>query len=947
VAKAMNDGNSPRDVEQNLRDLARSLQESQRIAGIGTYILDLKTMEWSSSDVLDEIFGIGPEHPRTVAGWLAIIHPEDREMMSSHLDEAVHFHSEFDREYRILRPRDREKCWVHGRGRFELDEHGRPIMMRGIIQDITQRKRVEADLRQNEELLNLFVQHAPAALAMFDREMRYIAVSRRWLDVYGLRGRQITGQSHYDIFPEIPARWVIAHRRALGGETLKDDEDRFERVDGSVQWLRWEIRPWLTGTGAIGGIVIFTEDVTARRDSEDRLKLAASVFTHASEGIVIADPKGRILDVNDAFTRITGYAREEAIGRPTSLLRSGRHGREFYDNMWRDLIETGHWSGEIWNRAKDGRVFAEFLTVTAVRDKSGNTERYVALFSDITANKDQEQTLRRMAEYDILTGLPNRSLLRDRLHHAMVQARRRGNVLAVVCLDLDNFKAVNDDRGHAAGDGILTTIAHRMKLTMRKQDTLSRLGGDEFVAVLLDLDNPDESLPMVRHLLDVASQPVSFDGEYIRLSASAGVAFYPQSEDVDPDQLQRQAGQALYQSKLQGKNRYHIFDSGLDLSVRSHHEDLERVRRALARNEFVLFYQPKMNLASGAIHGAEALIRWNHPERGLLLPSQFLPVVEGHPIALEIGEWVITNVLQQIEIWNAAGLDIAVSVNISAQQLQHPDFSARLHAVLYAHREVDPSRLEIEVLESTALPDMARVSQVIHTCGKLGVSFALDDFGTGYSSLAYLKRLPVDVLKIDQTFVHDMLDDPEDLTIVEGMLGLASAFHREAIAEGVETVEQGILLLRLGCKIAQGFGIAAPMPAGDLPGWLASWKPDPQWLKISALDPADRPLLYAGAEHTAWVSAIEAFLHGTRRVPPSLEATHCRFGSWINTDNPGTADRKALFREVAAVHTELHICGTEIIACKNRDRIGEALDRLPELHRLRDRLLSELRVLLQ
>ena len=452
---------------------------------------------------------------------------------------------------------------------------------------------------------------------------------------------------------------------------------------------------------------------------------------------------------------------------------------------------------------------------------------------------------------------------------------------------------------------------------------------------------------MVRHLLDVASQPVSFDGEYIRLSASAGVAFYPQSEDVDPDQLQRQAGQALYQSKLQGKNRYHIFDSGLDLSVRSHHEDLERVRRALSRNEFVLFYQPKMNLASGAIHGAEALIRWNHPERGLLLPSQFLPVVEGHPIALEIGEWVITNVLQQIEIWNAAGLDIAVSVNISAQQLQHPDFSARLHAVLYAHREVDPSRLEIEVLESTALPDMARVSQVIHTCGKLGVSFALDDFGTGYSSLAYLKRLPVDVLKIDQTFVHDMLDDPEDLTIVEGMLGLASAFHREAIAEGVETVEQGILLLRLGCQVAQGFGIARPMPPGDLPAWVASWTPDPQWARVIALDPADRPLLYAGAEHTAWVGAIEAFLQGKRRVSPSLDAGQCRLGTWMNLENFAGAGRIPAIPEISAMHQQLHACGAEILDLKSSDQTSEAIERLPQLHRLRDQLLTELKSLLE
>lgn len=943
----MNDENAAGDAEQNLRELARSLQESQRIAGIGSYVLNLNTMRWSSSDVLDEIFGIGPEHPRTVAGWLTIIHPDDREMMSSHLEGAVHFHSKFEREYRIIRARDRQQRWVHGRGVFERDESGRPMVMRGTIQDVTARKQVEAELRQNEELLDLFVQHAPAALAMFDRDMRYIAASRRWIESYGLRGREIIGHSHYEIFPEIPAHWVAVHRRALGGETLKKDDDRFERADGSVQWLRWEVRPWLTGTSAIGGIVIFSEDITARKLAEARLELAASVFTHASEGIMIADARGRILDVNDAFTRITGYSREEAVGQPTSLLRSGRHGREFYDNLWRDLLETGHWSGEIWNRAKDGRVFAEMLTITAVRGKSGDIERFVALFSDITANKEQEQTLRRMAEYDILTGLPNRSLLRDRLHHAMVQTMRRGNVLAVVCLDLDNFKRVNDLYGHAAGDEILTTIAHRMKLSIRENDTLSRLGGDEFIVVLSGLDNPDESLPTVKHLLDVASQTVSIGGGRLNLSASAGVSFYPQSEEVDPDQLLRQAGQALYQSKLQGKNRYDIFDSHLDLSVRGHHEDLERVRRALADNEFVLFYQPKMNLATGAIHGAEALIRWKHPERGLLLPSQFLPIVEGHSLVLEIGEWVITNVLEQMEIWKSAGLDIPVSVNISAQQLQHPDFSARLYQLLSAHKGVDPSRLEIEVLESTALPDMALVSQVIHSCGKLGVSFALDDFGTGYSSLAYLKRLPVDVLKIDQTFVHDMLDDPEDLTIVEGMLGLASAFRREAIAEGVETVEQGILLLRLGCKIAQGFGIAAPMPAGDLPAWLASWTPDPQWLKISALDPADRPLLYATAEHSAWVSAIEAFLQGTRRVPPSLEATQCRLGSWMNMENPATVGRNTLFRDVAAVHRELHKCGTEIIAYKDRDCVAEALELLPELRALRDRLLNELRALLQ
>ena len=485
------------DPERTLRELAWSLQESQRIAGLGSYLLHIGTMVWSSSDVLDEIFGIGPSYHRTLEGWLNLVHPDDREMMSSHFANALEFRSNFDKEYRIVRPADRAQRWVHGLGRFELDDSGRPIFMRGTIQDITERKRVEAELRQNEELLELFIQHAPAAIAMFDRDMRYIAASRRWIESFQLHGRDIIGHSHYEVFPEIPARWIAVHRRALGGETLKNEEDRFERSDGSVQWLRWEVRPWLTGTGAIGGIIIFTEEITARKQSEARLQLAASVFTYASEGIIISDPSGVILDVNDAFTQITGYSREESVGRKTNILRSGRHSKEFYDNMWRDLIETGRWCGEIWNRAKNGRIFAEMLTVTAVHDKSGNTERYVALFSDITPAKEHEQTLKRIAHYDLLTGLPNRALLRDRLNHAMALAFRRGNVLAVVCIDLDNFKGVNDRHGHAIGDQLLTTFAQRMKLSVRENDTIARLGGDEFIAVLHDLDNPDQSLPIV------------------------------------------------------------------------------------------------------------------------------------------------------------------------------------------------------------------------------------------------------------------------------------------------------------------------------------------------------------------------------------------------------------------------------------------------------------------
>ena len=929
--------------DRTLRELARSLQESQRIAGLGSYVLDLQTRFWSSTDVLDEIFGIGPGYERSVDGWIALIHPEDREAMAAYFQQDVLGRDElFDRQYRIVRPSDHAPRWVHGMGRLERDDAGKPAFMRGTIQDITERMRTEAALRQNEELLQLFIKHAPAALAMFDRDMRYIAVSRRWCDDYELRGSDILGRSHYEIFPDLPPRWLSIHRRALGGETIKCDEDQFERSDGSVQFLRWEIRPWLTGTGALGGIILFTEDITTRKRSESRLQLAASVFTHASEGIVISDASGIILDVNDAFTRITGYSRDEAVGRRTSLLRSGRHSKEFYANMWHDLVDNGHWSGEIWNRRKDGRIFPEMLTITAVRDSARITQQYVALFSDISSTKEHEKELQRAALYDLLTGLPNRVHLRERLHHAMAQTERRGSILAVVCLDLDNFKSINDRCGHSVGDELLTTVAHRMKSTMRHDDTLARLGGDEFIAVLRDFDNPDQCLPAVRQLLEAASQPVLNGDVSLQLSASAGISCYPQSEDVDADQLLRQAAQALYQSKISGKNRYQLYDSRLARSTRGHHQELERIQVALAGKEFLLYYQPKMNMATGAIIGAEALIRWQHPERGLLSPGAFLPVVEGHSVALEIGEWVIGTVLTQMEIWALCGFKIPVSVNISAQQLQQPDFPARLHQLLAAHPTVDPSRLEIEVLESSAVPDMAQVSQVIHTCGKLGVSFALDDFGTGYSSLAFLKQLPVDVLKIDQTFVRDMLDDPEDLTIVEGMLGLATAFRRLAVAEGVETIEQGVLLLRLGCQVAQGFGIARPMPAADLPGWVGSWTTHPEWSKVAALDPADRPLLYAGVEHIAWVSAVEAFLHGKRRVPPSTDPTQCRLGAWIVSRSYFFEAAPPEYRQVASLHQELHSCGIDALALHAENRPAETAEAVARLHFLCESILAQL-----
>jgi diguanylate cyclase (GGDEF)-like protein len=489
------------------------------------------------------------------------------------------------------------------------------------------------------------------------------------------------------------------------------------------------------------------------------------------------------------------------------------------------------------------------LTISTVFDAGGKPQHYVAIFSDVTEAKQHEQQLHHIAHYDALTNLPNRVLLADRLTQSMLQSQRRGLKLAVIFLDLDGFKAINDNFGHDAGDHLLAVLANRMKMTLREGDTLARIGGDEFVAVLVDMATDAESLPMLKRLLGAVAEPIAFNDSSLLVTASLGVTFYPQESDIDADQLQRQADQAMYQAKLLGKNRFHIFDTEHDRSVRGHNESLEELREALGNGQLTLFFQPKVNMRSGGLVGVEALIRWQHPTRGLLGPGVFLPIIENHALAIDVGEWVIHTALDQVQVWHGKGLDLPVSVNLGARQLQQRDFVGRLRTILSQHPLVPAGSLELEVLETSALEDISGVTHVIEQCRLMGVLFALDDFGTGYSSLNYLKRLPVARIKIDQSFVRDMLDDADDLAILQGVIGLAHAFKREVIAEGVETVAHGSALLQLGCELAQGYGIGKPMPGPDLLVWAQRWRSEPTWMRALGQQSAQQP--------TASISPLE------------------------------------------------------------------------------------------
>jgi diguanylate cyclase (GGDEF)-like protein/PAS domain S-box-containing protein len=782
---------------------------------------------------------------------------------------------------------------------------------------------------------------APVGYCLLSAQGLVLQANRTVAAMLGLTQRELLQQPITRfILAQDGDMYCLLHQQLLNSGEPQSRELRMTRSDGSSFWAQLAASV-AQGEGESGRLRLVLSDITERKHAEEKLLLAASVFAHAREGIMIVEPDGKIIDVNDAFSRITGYSRADVLGQNPRIFSSGRQGPAFYDDLWRDLTDKGHWYGEMWNRRKNGEDYPQMLNISAMRDAQGRTHQYVAIFSDITSVKEHQKQLEHIAHYDALTGLPNRVLLADRLHQGMTQAQRRGQSLVVAFIDLDGFKGINDHHGHEAGDQMLIALSARMKQTLRDGDTLARLGGDEFVAVLPDLADVASSLPMLSRLLDAAAQPVTLEKVVLQISASMGVTFYPQGQEVHADQLLRQADQAMYQAKLAGKNRYHIFDAEQDRSVRGYHENVELIRLALLAGELVLYYQPKVNMRTGAVIGAEALIRWQHPQRGLLLPAVFLPTFEEHPLAVEVGEWVIRTALKQLQDWQALGLELPVSVNIGARQLMQTDFVERLRRLLAEQPLVQPGQLELEVTETIALDDVARVSQVINACADLGVRFALDDFGTGYSSLTYLKRLPVTLLKLDQSFVRDMLGDPEDLAIIEGVLGLALAFRRQVIAEGVETLEHGSLLLQLGCDLAQGYGIACPMPAADFPGWAAAWHADSSWLDRPAVQREDVPLLFAGVEHRAWLAGVVQYIRGEGKAPLPLDPGQCRLGQWLRADALTRHADSAAYQAIESLHQQLHKQATQLLALKAQGQSPQALAGMDELLRLRDALLGQ------
>jgi diguanylate cyclase (GGDEF)-like protein len=547
--------------------------------------------------------------------------------------------------------------------------------------------------------------------------------------------------------------------------------------------------------------------------------------------------------------------------------------------------------------------------------------------------------LEHMAHYDPLTGIPNRHRLSENLNKAIVSARHQKSSLAVCYMDLDGFKPINDQHGHEAGDRLLMEVAERLRHVLRVEDTLARLGGDEFILLLGNIRQEDEITQVLSRVLEVIARDYHLGDATVRATASIGVTRYPE-DAADADTLIRHADQAMFLAKEAGKNRFHFFDPEHDRLQQYQREQLQRLGEALENGEFVLYYQPKVNMRSGSVIGAEALIRWQHPERGLLLPGEFLPILANQPLAISLGEWVLEQAMSQVELWKVMGLNLPVSVNVDAIHIEQPDFIDQLRRMLSQHPNIGPGDLELEVLETNALEDIGLVSEVIKSCSRLGVGFALDDFGTGYSSLLYLKRLPAEMLKIDQGFIRDMLDDPEDMAILEGILGLAVAFQCKAIAEGVESEAHGQMLLRMNCDLAQGYAIARPMPVHEVKEWMADWQPYPSWQYTKRCNRDDLPVLFAQVEHRAWVANVAKYIQstGTGTVLPQLDHTQCRFGKWLNMDVCLTHRGNPILDELVQLHMRVHRLARGIIELKQQGESEQAVARLDDLYGLRDKL---------
>ena len=784
------------------------------------------------------------------------------------------------------------------------------------VRNVTEEYESKKSLAASEELFRTIFDQAAIGVALISANTGgFIRINQRFCNMLGYNAEELTSGTDFEaITHPDDLKISLSNREKIqsGQQQSTTIEKRYIHKSGIIVWVELTA----TSTWKVGEhpqtVIVVAQDISQRKKTEETLQLSARIVRETREGIMITDAEQLIIDVNPAFIQITGYSAEDVIGKSPNILNSGKQSLLFYEEMWQSIKELGHWQGEVWNRTKAGELYAELLNISSLSDENDRVTHYISVFSDITSIKQQQEQFNLMAHYDVLTKLPNRALFVDRFHQSIAHSIRTGHQLAVCFLDLDDFKPVNDTYGHEAGDRLLIEVAARITSCIREEDTVSRQGGDEFAILLNDIKLAPQYEDTLKRIHQALAQPYFIDDVQHHITASSGVTLYP-SDNGDIDTLLRHADHAMYQSKLAGKNRTQLYSPDLDQRIIQKNLQLGEIELALINNQFQLYYQPKVNMATGEVFGAEALIRWLHPEKGLIPPLDFLPFIDGTSLESKVGEWVISEALQQLDDWQQQGIKLEVSVNISSNHLISPDFFTALEKCLADYPSIDAKYLQLEILESSSLGDLKTITQIITTCqNRLGVSFALDDFGTGYSSLTHLRSLPAETIKIDQSFVRDMLDDPSDYSIIDAVISLTKSFNRLVIAEGVETSNHGLMLLLMGCEKAQGYGIAKPMPGTMLCQWLSNYSPNKSWLICGN---EQRNYKETSVEifkliTEQWKDKLSRMVLSSPDAGetwPMLDSKLCHCGNWIKQTEQEQLFEQADMQKLEQAHLKVHV----------------------------------------
>jgi diguanylate cyclase (GGDEF)-like protein/PAS domain S-box-containing protein len=747
------------------------------------------------------------------AAWVDIIHPEDRRAHRHAVRTAIYSGQAYAIEYRIIDAGGVER-WVLESGQPNDVPGGPHYRVDGIVSDITERKRNEMHIEALLAEQNAILENVMFGV-MFVREERVVSVNRRCEELFGYSCGEMTESPVSIVFPSPEEYADVNRRQALRLARGQDfsEERQFRRHDGALIWCLVSGRAVDPEKPSAGSIWMYA-DITPRRQSEEKLRMSATVLDQIADGVMVTDTTHRIVATNPAFTRITGYSEMEALGRDAALTRSGRHEDAFYEQLRRDLDEHGCWQGELWRAHKSGAEYLEALTVTAVRGDDGATTHYVGVFSDITDIKQAQDKLDHLAHHDPLTALPNRLLFHDRLQHGIARAARAGEQLAVLFIDLDRFKNVNDTLGHQVGDALLKKVAMALARRLRLGDTLARLGGDEFIVLLENIEGEAGAAQVAEKLMTMFEQPFIVAEHELFVTGSIGISLYP-ADSTDLNMLIRNADVAMYQAKARGRNHYRFYAPSMTGNGVERLRLEALLRRSIERNEIYLHYQPQVEIDSGSLIGAEALVRWQNPELGDVEPVRFIPLAEETGFINQLGQWVLFEACRQMMRWQAAGFVVPkIAVNLSVRQFERGSIGGVVRQIL-AETGLEPHRLQLEVTESVIM-NTGDALVLINELHAIGVELAIDDFGTGYSSLAYLKQLPVQTLKIDRSFIQDIASDADDEAIAIAIIQLGKSMNLSVIAEGVENAQQVAFLRRHGCNRAQGYFYSQPLAADQL-----------------------------------------------------------------------------------------------------------------------------------